>query len=303
MNSKTFTQVWTIVHLFAVYVGVNAILVLRNSPILLPLIVGAREGAHRGEASMALFWLVLSECGLALSAALASIYIFTHGANKPRVERAPVMFSLELIDGTKMAWAYQVFWLILAMGLSMVGVAMSDHKVLTAEVYECDSSAQSATLNMRSNVAGVSTTAAPVSTSTSASANTTGTPATKAETIAPASGEVGQSAEKKFRRASGEGFLAGLLPHFGNATARFDGCEKRPSSLPPISGRDESENVGVQYIPIVSDTFVGSVGVFALLATVFFWIFWLFVPLPIQPEPIQIEQEIPPLVDGVEKSG
>jgi hypothetical protein len=143
MDRETFSKVWTIVHLFAIYTGVNALLVVQNSPMLLPLVVTAREEALRGPDSMAVYWFLISAPALCLSMLLAIIFLKRQPPGTPVELRVPTMFAISLIPRDNVARAYQLFWIVLCTLASGYGVCHAGKTVLEATIYVCDQDEQS----------------------------------------------------------------------------------------------------------------------------------------------------------------
>ena len=137
MNKSTLNKIWTIVHLAAIYAGVNAILFLQKSPVTLPMFANIQEQSLRGKESMAVFWVYLVGAPLICSLALALTYLKMHGKAGLGENPAPVMFGIDLKPGTRLSQCYQALFLVVLIVLSLWGVAHATHTVLKADLYEC----------------------------------------------------------------------------------------------------------------------------------------------------------------------
>lgn len=136
MTASSLVKVWTAVHLFAIYTGVNALLAVQNSPFLLPLLISTRDETQRGPDSMALFWFYVSAPAVIVSMLLATAYL-RMPPSKGGVSKAPSMFGVELARGSRLATAYLAFWLIVCTSLSTYGSAHAAKTVLEADIFEC----------------------------------------------------------------------------------------------------------------------------------------------------------------------
>lgn len=149
MNKKTFLNIWTAIHLFAVYAGINAILYLQRSPFTLPLFVEVQDDIVRGRASMAIFWTYIAGSAVICSALLGMVYLRRYAERGQGISSAPSMFGIQLQPRDGLSRTFQAFWLILCMALSAYGVGHAARIVLEAPLYECHAAKTSVGFNIR----------------------------------------------------------------------------------------------------------------------------------------------------------
>jgi hypothetical protein len=138
VDKVALAKVWTVVHLFAIYTGANSILILQNSPALLPLVITTKDEAARGRISMAVFWFFIAATSLIVSMSLVLAYKRQSAASSSCVEATPAMFAITLVPRTKLALCYQLFWLVVCTAVAVYGVGHGCRTILESPLYECD---------------------------------------------------------------------------------------------------------------------------------------------------------------------
>jgi hypothetical protein len=133
MSNSTLMKIWTVVALAALYCSSNGILDVQGSAFLMPFLLEISD--HRGQATKAIFWFVLSSLPYIVCLSLARHYI-ARTAARSACQAWPVMFGLELQMDDDLARRYQWFWLLLLLLLPLYACGFLLNEVFELLVFQ-----------------------------------------------------------------------------------------------------------------------------------------------------------------------
>ena len=138
MENPTPLKIWYALHLFATYLGINAILYLQGGDITLPMLINVELLVERGRGSTGL--LLAWASGLALLVSMLVLLSLMRQLPKRSSKAgsvAPSMFGFDLVQHPDAAPYWQGFWLVVCLALSAWGTGHAARVALAAPVYAC----------------------------------------------------------------------------------------------------------------------------------------------------------------------